>query len=398
MNEKQAGLRLFTLLVLICTLAKGADWLFKRADPQQTGWQRDEKLLTVRTVKGLRLLWRQRFGSGLTDPLLLGPIVTHRGIKELVFVRDDSDSVYAVDADLGTVFWSRHLEPISGPACAERSRIAPVMLPAVERPSNSNVADDDQFSDANRPLYVLSATGRLYALRLSTGEDFSPPRSFLPSNVKPVSFEMENDVLHAATSPVCGGVPDQVWTLDLKTGTAPQSQPWKGDHQTFTTFQWKGKDLLAGLSSSGQSTLLSVKDGLPAMPGSPRFGGLATWQDATGTRWIDITSPTGVRAFQVTGSEEQPSTQLFWTAHDLAAAGPPVVANNVLYFLSNAAAESGNHLVLHALNALNGKELYNSGHAMSSRSSSGNVALANGHVCLSAADGALYCFGLPFEM
>jgi outer membrane protein assembly factor BamB len=397
MSSRKTGYCLFALFVSTGAFATGADWLFQRGDPQRTGWQKDEKILTVHTVKGLRLLWKRQFNGGLTAPLLLGPIITHRGIKELVFVRDRSDTVYAVDADLGTVFWTRHLENTApGEPCADSSRIAPVMAPAAEKAPDPAAPDDDQFSDANRPLYVLSADGRLYALRPSTGGDFSPPRPFLPASVKPVSLEISDNALYAAASAVCEGLPHQIWTLDLKTQAAPQSRLWRDDDQSQTTFKWKSKDLIAETSNDGQPVLSSAKDHSHVTLEPVRPGGLATWQDAAGTRWIDTTSSACIKAFQVAGSEDQPATQVFWTSRQFIAAGPPVIANNALYFLS--ATEKGNLLTLHALDALNGRELYNSGSAITSRASSKNLALANGHICLSAADGTLYCFGLPFEM
>ena len=398
MNSKKAGYRLLALLVSSCALAIGADWLFKRGDPQHTGWQRDEKLLTVRTVKGLRLLWKQQFSNGLTDPLLLGPIITHRGIKELVFVKDGSDTVYAVDADLGTIFWTRRLGGTApGGSCAQSFRVPPVMAPAAEKPTDPTAEDDDHFSDGNRPLYVLSAEGRLYALRPSTGGDFSPPLPFLPPNAKPVTLAILEDILYASASPVCGGIPDHVWTLDLKTGAGPQPRPWKDNQQALTAFQWKGRELFAEWTSNDQLVLVSAKDHGHATLKPARSGGLATWQDAAGTRWIDTISASGVRAFQITDSEDQPTARSAWTSRSSPAAGPPVAANGVLYFLSAAAQGDKKHLTLHALDALNGKELYTSGKAMTAHSFSGNIALANGHVCLSV-DNILYCLGLPFEM
>ena len=412
MNRRKAGYRcLLGLLVWTCALAAGADWLSKRGDPQQTGWQREEKFLTVRTVKGLRLLWKRKLNegpNGLTDPLILGPLITHRGIKELVFVKDSAETVYAVDADLGTIFWSRHLEEVTPKAsklnapCTENSRITPVMALAAEKQGNPTAEEDDNFSDGSRPLYVLSAEGRLYALRSSTGGDFSPSLKFLPSDAKPVSLDIAEDVLYAATSSVCGGVPNRVWTLDLKIRSDPQSQPWQDNGQMLTVFKWKGRDLLAGLTSSNEPAFRNATgDHLTfqsTTPKSNRLGGLATWQDDAGTRWIDTTSTAGVRAFQVTGPEDQPMAIRAWTSRNFTAAGPPVVANGIVYFLSATVRGDENHITLHALDALQGNELYTSGDIITSRSSSKNIAIANGHVCFSATEGMLYCFGLPFEM
>lgn len=72
-------------------LAFGADWVSLRGDLQNSGWQRGEKYLSASTVGRLHLLWRRKLGDtpdSLTDPLILGPIITDRGIKELVFVQN----------------------------------------------------------------------------------------------------------------------------------------------------------------------------------------------------------------------------------------------------------------------------------------------------------------------
>src|SRR4051794_32091897 len=101
---------LATSLAIVCALAHAAEWLSYGGDPQRSGWQRHEKFLTPQSVKGMKLLWKRQLDNqsrelnSLTAPTLLGPIITHRGIKELVFVAGSSDVVYAVDADLGKVF------------------------------------------------------------------------------------------------------------------------------------------------------------------------------------------------------------------------------------------------------------------------------------------------------
>jgi outer membrane protein assembly factor BamB len=419
MNSAKVGYSLFAFFVCTCAFAAGADWLSKRGDPQQTGWQKEEKVLTVRTVKGLRLLWKQRFNverGGLSDPLILGPIITHRGIKELVFVKSGSNTVYAVDADLGTIFWSRNLgESVRGASaskslCAENIGIMPAMAPGDDK-TEPSATDDDDFSDGNRPLYVLSADGHLHALRPSTGGDFSASLRFPPLEARPVSLGIADRVLHITTSPVCGGVPDRIWIVELNASGVPlgsdlQSRPLQKNSvfisSSYAVFKWNNRDLLAELTGDGRLLLQNAKDVHSLFestaPQSARSGGLATWQDAADTRWIVATSTAGVKAFQVTGPKNRPVVITSWTSHNATAAGPPVVANDVLYFLSSAARGESSHLTLHAVNALNGEDLYTSGNLITSGSSSGNIAIANGHVCFSTTDGTLYCFGLPFEM
>src|SRR5882724_10970543 len=126
-------LALLTLVALTC-LAHGAEWLSSRGDPQGSGWQRHEKHLNPQSVKGIKLLWKRQLDNrsrdlnSLTAPTLLGPIITHRGIKELVFVAGASDVVYAVDADLGKVFWKRQLDS-AAPTCGSGLTATPAIAP-----------------------------------------------------------------------------------------------------------------------------------------------------------------------------------------------------------------------------------------------------------------------------
>src|SRR6266581_3175810 len=107
---------LLAMLALTYALAYAAEWLCYGGDPQRSGWQRREKNLNTLSVRRLKLLWKRQLDNqskglnSLTAPTLLGPIFTHRGVKELVIIAGSSDNVYAVDADLGTVFWKRHLD------------------------------------------------------------------------------------------------------------------------------------------------------------------------------------------------------------------------------------------------------------------------------------------------
>ena len=97
-------MRTVFLTFALLSAASAADWLNEGGDAQHSGWQRNEKQLTAANVHDLKLLWMRSLDSALTAPTMLGPIITHRGIKELVFIASASNTVYAVDADLGRVF------------------------------------------------------------------------------------------------------------------------------------------------------------------------------------------------------------------------------------------------------------------------------------------------------
>ncbi len=414
--------RFFVLAISVCALAFGADWATWRFDPQRTGWQRDERVLNARTVTKLALLWKRKLSDrpdGLADPLILGPIITHRGIKELVLAKTSSDVVYAIDADLNRVFWSRKLTEkplISNSTCIGDSRVTPSMAPSVVRPKTSLGYEDD-FSDGNKPLYVLSADGVLHAFRLRTGEDFAPPEKFLPAGARPTSMDVVSSDLYIATAAVCGGVPDRLWTVDLnssgeRTGSSARSQLIEDyDHDALgrnnadrfparTAFEWQGKELAVAITPRGELAVRNAKSRpmIFGLPGSGNSPGLATWEDPAGDRWIYANLQDSLKAFRLMPGQVRPEFAQSWKLSGLDAPGPPALANGILYFLSSAGTSASNHLVLHAVDALQGRELYNSGQSICSNSSSKNLAIANGHISFSATDGWLYCFGIPFQM
>ncbi|MDQ6701387.1 MAG: hypothetical protein M3Z36_14505 [Acidobacteriota bacterium] len=185
---------LIALLFLAIPPARAADWLTYGGDPQRSGWQKREKDLNPGNVHELKLLWKRQLDAGsnaansLTSPVLLGPIITHRGIKELVFVAGSSDIVFAVDADLGRLFWERHIESEAG---TDRKSTSPcaaglTATPVIGPPQVATVNDDEgEGSTPLRPLYVLSSDGRLHSIRPSDGKDMTDPVKFIPRRPTP---------------------------------------------------------------------------------------------------------------------------------------------------------------------------------------------------------------------
>ncbi|MDQ6701386.1 MAG: hypothetical protein M3Z36_14500 [Acidobacteriota bacterium] len=168
-----------------------------------------------------------------------------------------------------------------------------------------------------------------------------------------------------------------------------------GSTLTPLPFTWKGRKLIATTGPRGTVVLLdadsrSVSKTAPLTNDSPR--GLATWEDASGTRWIYAALRDSIAAFQVTGDE--PTLMRVWNANGLLASAPPVVANGVVFALASGAFK---HAILYALDAATGARLFSSGDAVKSETHSG-LALANGHVCFTTVDNTLYCFGIPIEI
>jgi outer membrane protein assembly factor BamB len=419
----------------VLLVAAVPDWLNYGGDPQRSGWQRRERYITRDSLSQFKLLWKlkldneSRGPNSLTAPVIFGPIITHRGMKELVFIAGASDNVYALDADLGRIFWKRHIEsaPDARP-CGNVLTAAPVLAP--------QIAPDDAYEDATppRPLYVLSSDGSLHTLRTTNGQDIGTPVKILPPNARASNLNFAGQSVYTTTSGNCGGAPDGVWAMNV---TVPDAKPrfshaanigvtvgfdgavysassdgkaWSltpdalerraffvPSGETIASapvpFQWKGRELVAASTQSGRLMLFEAQSHSWSMsaPLGPA-NGLATWPDANGMRWIYVALPHSIGAFKVTDRDGQPVLEAAWTSQDLAAPVAPVVVNGMVFALSSDPA------ILYALDAATGKELYSSGKAVTSPVNSSGLALANGHVCFGTADNTLYCFGIPTDI
>jgi outer membrane protein assembly factor BamB len=471
-------MRIFPALLAFAALSvllwgAGPDWLNYGGDPQRSGWQQFEKLINAGNVKDLKLLWKRQLDNqsiglnSLTAPVIIGPIFTHRGIKELVFVAGASDHVYAVDADLGRLFWKRHIEGASG-GCGGGLTSAPVIDPAVLPAKHIAGNDDVEDPRPMRPVYVLSSDGTLHKIRASTGEDIEAPRKFVPPNANASSLNFDGNTFYTTTSGGCGGAPNGVWALSAKTpgaqadflpslpteagvsvgsdgtvysafgsgsivaltaGTLKEKESFKIPEGAVPTnvspvpFPWKGRELIAVAATQGRLLLLDSAHlgGAPvaSFEGGAGFsGGLATWEDAAGARWIYAVvrgsgpaaakfpirnggAPHGsIAAFKLTERDGQPELTPVWISRDLAAPVSPVVVNGVVFALASGeygGLSNSGRATLYALNAATGKELYSSGDAVASFTHSSGLAVSRGHVCFGTWDNTLYCFGFPIE-
>jgi outer membrane protein assembly factor BamB len=155
------------------------------------------------------------------------------------------------------------------------------------------------------------------------------------------------------------------------------------------------------------------------------WGGLSTWSDEQGKRWIYVpmygpvsrsappfpitngATPDGsVMAFQVVENPSgKPVLEPAWISQNLKVPDPVAIANGVVFAL--ATGENVNQRdrgdrrvrgtqpgVLYALDARTGKELYNSGSSMTSWVHFSGLAIAEGRVFTVDFESNVYCFGL----
>jgi outer membrane protein assembly factor BamB len=139
-------------------------------------------------------------------------------------------------------------------------------------------------------------------------------------------------------------------------------------------------------------------------------GALASWQDLSGTRWILVPTNNAVAALKVVEQGGSVSLQVGWTSRDLVAPLPPTIINGVAFVTSSGefrtsdskmtavqrAGRSGK-AVIYALDATTGKELWNSGTAITSFARGNAISGGMGQIYLTTYDGTIYAFGFPME-
>src|SRR5471032_593132 len=96
-------------------LAATSDWLTFGYDQQRSGWNTAEVTLSPTNVGRLKLLWSAQLTtppldvalSTLTSPLAVDAVKTPQGEKNLVYTVGIDDTIFALDADSGKIFWQK---------------------------------------------------------------------------------------------------------------------------------------------------------------------------------------------------------------------------------------------------------------------------------------------------
>jgi outer membrane protein assembly factor BamB len=475
----------------------GQNWNTTNADAQRTGWIRTETRISATSVQqtgpnGFQLLWKVRpempgaqQAGALTQPVILQNLISHKGFKALLFV-GKGDAVWAYDFDLAKPYWSSKLDVKSSqpgttacpagwmsltrstalaqsaipgaPPSARAGGAAPAPAPGGGRGPAVGI-NPNNLPIANA-VWAVSSAGTLHALNPHVGGDLRTPVKLVPPGAKVIGSVLVDNVLYAATSDRCAGVPNGVWTADLR-GDTPAMLSWdaKGasivgagptlglnnllyvatgasaaeptyanaivaldplklevrDSFTaeapFTTspvaFAFRGRDLVAAANADGWLYLLDAG----SLGGADRRSPL--------TRTASNTVGAGARADTLASWEDPDGTRWILAASRSAIAAFRLVEQAGAFALQSAwtsremvmplspivlndvvfALANGPRqasAVLYALDGKSGKELWNSGDNIPSAATV-TPSGQDGQVYVSAADGTLYAFGLPLE-
>ncbi len=226
----------------------------------------------------------------------------------------------------------------------------------------------------------------------------------------------------------------------LEPGTLKQKASYKSG-EAFTSspvvFEFKGKDLIAVAAGDGRMHLLDAAalSGQTPLFKSPVYssgdfaaGALASWQDAAGVRWVlapasgpaaagaAFASSNGdvkngaIAAWKVVEKNGAPALDAGWVSRDMVSPLAPAIVNGVVFALSSGEfrtsdpkvaaaqrAQRSSRAVLYALDPATGKQLWNSGNAITTFVHSGGLSAGGGRVYVGGHDGTQYAFGFPME-
>ena len=285
-------------------------------------------------------------------------------------------------------------------------------------------------------LDALSSDGMFHSMYISNGEEPAAPLPFLPANANAHGLIVVDNIAYAATSGGCGGAPNGIWALDLaskqvvhwtpagdiagSTGfalgpdgtvyaatssgelvaldpkTLQVKATYRSGDQAFVSspavFDYKTKAMVAAASKDGRLHLVDGASLSGAAYTAAISGELASWQDAGGARWILAPSKDSIVAWKVGGEGDTPVLQPGWTSREMASPMAPLVVNGVVFAVSN-----GSSAVLYAFNGVTGRELWNSGKAMTAPVRHGGLSGSGSQIYLGTTDGAIYAFGFPIE-
>jgi hypothetical protein len=249
---------------------------------------------------------------------------------------------------------------------------------------------------------TLGTSGIVYA---ATGAQPAATRPWLAAN-GPAPKTYANSVV--GLDRVSLEVKDWITVDGADFNTAPVVFRFKGKDYVAVTGNDHRLYLLDGASLGGADhktpLYVSARAGSPV--GAP---GLATWQDADGTRWILAPKGNAIVGAKVTEKDGKLDADPVWESRELDAPLAPIVVNGIVFAVSSGeyrgtepdlpAAERAKRskpAVLYALDAVTGKELWSSGNAITSFARAG-LAAGGGQLYLVTYDNTLYAFGIPLE-
>ena len=216
-------------------------WTAPDAGPAHNNWQKAEADISTATVaKDFKLLWKLKLGNGaaksFSEPILFPGLITGKGFKDLALWAD-SETVYAVDSELGMLVWQKDFKLPHQPCGGANIRVvaeAPPVIhfgahkPATARPAPP-VPEEPLAPSARRVgvaagggyfglrgVYVVTSDGYIHEQIMATGLDFAPPVKFFAApGGSSFGLNMNDKTVYTATGTGCKNIADTLWSIDL---------------------------------------------------------------------------------------------------------------------------------------------------------------------------------------
>ena len=197
-----AAAALAALLTLAASQTFAAsEWLTFGFEPSRSGWNQNETALSPSNVRRLKLLWSTQLSTPpkdvalttLTAPVVAASVDTAKGKRTLAFTVGADDTLFAVDADDGTLVWQRNFPNPGQPV----------------RPANTNCSNTEQatpvIDKARGLIFATMSDGRLRALALGSGEDRMPATPLVAPYSRNWSLNLVDNVIYTTSGRGCGG-------------------------------------------------------------------------------------------------------------------------------------------------------------------------------------------------
>ncbi|MGI4759020.1 MAG: PQQ-binding-like beta-propeller repeat protein [Janthinobacterium lividum] len=195
-----------------------ADWPSTGGNPQRDGWSQGETIFSLSSVSKVKQLWKYQLdnkASGLTamtNPIVLSRLIGYRGFEELVLANGSGGASYAVDADLGRLYFKTPFPPLDAAKAAASTALCPGgITSSMVMTGQSATSRFGGFGGANpiarlAPYFSVSADGYVRTLRAQDGQaEMIPPAKMLPANSNVTGLNFAGSTLYAATINGCGG-------------------------------------------------------------------------------------------------------------------------------------------------------------------------------------------------
>jgi outer membrane protein assembly factor BamB len=231
--QSPRGFASVSLVALMLTAGNAAlaqshsEWLTSSGDEARDGWQKAPSKITTKNVPKMKLLWKVKLDSKpmgmltFREPLIVSGVKGASGDGTIAIFAGARNDIHALDAATGKILWETNLKWSSkkpqqpgegnGFICTNALSATPVVSPA---------------DAAERRFYTIASDGYLHILDLATGAESEPPIEVmeLPYG-KPYGLNLVGDMLYTVTGQGCGGVPNLLYAVNVKTRKLTISAP-----------------------------------------------------------------------------------------------------------------------------------------------------------------------------